>query len=216
MKKISFLGLCLLTMGAASAQTNLVKEVERTIKGENVDYAAAREQIAPALSHDETKDGAYAWYIAGKLEFNCYDNLFAKKSIGQDVDSKSIGDALINGYNMYVNALPLDTVVDAKGKVKTKYSKEIIKTIANHYNDFDNAARFLWEAQDFVGAYTAWDIFLKLPNNPTFAKSLTVPHDSIMGELAYNQALAAWQANCLDSALVAFDYARSKGYNKKN
>lgn len=114
-----------------------------------------------------------------------------------------------------MTALPLDTVVNEKGKVKTKYSKDIIKTIAGHYNDFDNAARFLWEAQDFEGAYTAWDIFLKLPNNPTIAKSLTIPHDSIMGELAYNQALAAWQANKLDSALTAFDYARSKGYNKK-
>ncbi len=216
MKKFSLLGLCLLTLGSVSAQINLVKEVERTIKGDNVDYVAAREQIAPALTNDETKNNAQTWFVAGKLEFDCYDNLYAKKSIGQTVDSKSIGDALINGYRFYIAALPLDTVINEKGKVKTKYSKDIIKTIAGHYNDFDNAARFLWEAQDFEGAYTAWDIFLKLPNNPTIAKSLTVPHDSIMGELAYNQALAAWQANRLDSALIAFDFARSKGYNKKN
>lgn len=216
MKKFSFLGLCLLAIGSASAQTNLVKEVERTIKGDNVDFEAVRAQIAPALTNDETKNDAQAWYVAGKLEFACYDNLFAKKTIGQDVDSKSVGDALINGYRLYMTALPLDTVINEKGKVKTKYSKDIVKTIASHYNDFDNAARFLWEAQDFEGAYTAWDIFLKLPNNPSIAKSLTVPHDSIMGELAYNQALAAWQANKLDSALTAFDYARSKGYNKKN
>lgn len=216
MKKFSLLGLCLLTLGSVSAQINLVKEVERTIKGDNVDYVAAREQITPALTNDETKNNAQTWFVAGKLEFDCYDNLYAKKSIGQTVDSKSIGDALINGYRFYIAALPLDTVINEKGKVKTKYSKDIIKTIAGHYNDFDNAASFLWEAQDFEGAYTAWDIFLKLPNNPTIAKSLTVPHDSIMGELAYNQALAAWQANRLDSALIAFDFARSKGYNKKN
>lgn len=216
MKKISLLGLCLLAIGSASAQTNLVKEVERTIKGDNVDFEAVRAQIAPALTHDETKNDAQTWFVAGKLEFDCYDNLFAKKSIGQNIDGKNIGNALIDGYRLYMTALPLDTVVNEKGKVKTKYSKDIIKTIASHYADFDNAARFLWEAQDFEGAYSAWDIFLKLPNNPTIAKSLTIPHDSIMGELAYNQALAAWQANKLDSALTAFDYARSKGYNKKN
>lgn len=216
MKKISFLGLCLLSLASVSAQSNLVKEVERTIKGDNVDYVAAREQIAPALNHDETKNDAQTWFVAGKLEFDCYDNLYAKKTIGQEVDNKIIGNALINGYNLFMKALPLDTVVNEKGKVKTKYSKDIIKTVAGHYFDFDNVARFLWEVQDYEGAYTAWDIFLKLPNNPTIAKSITVPHDSILGELAYNQALAAWQANKLDSALTAFNFARSKGYNKKS
>ena len=52
MKKLSFLGLCLLTAFAASAQNNLVKEVERTIKGGGVNYAEARAQIAPALTNE--------------------------------------------------------------------------------------------------------------------------------------------------------------------
>ena len=82
MKKISLLGLCLLAIGSASAQTNLVKEVERTIKGDNVDYEAVRAQIAPALTHDETKNDAQTWFVAGKLEFDCYDNLFAKNDAG--------------------------------------------------------------------------------------------------------------------------------------
>ncbi len=215
MKKLSFLGLCLLTAFAASAQNNLVKEVERTIKSGGVNYADARAQIAPALTNEESKNNAFTWYIAGKLEFACYDDLYGKKAIGQPVDGKEIGNALINGYKMYMQALPLDTVVNEKGKVKTKHSKDIVKTIAGHYGDFDNAARFLWEAQDFKGAYTAWDIYLTLPQHKAFAKELALSPDSIMGELAYNQALAAWQADCLDSALIAFDRARAFGYNKK-
>ena len=90
MKKLSFLGLCLLTAFAASAQNNLVKEVERTIKGGGVNYAEARAQIAPALTNEESKNNAFTWYVAGKLEFACYDDLYGKKAIGQPVDGKEI------------------------------------------------------------------------------------------------------------------------------
>lgn len=216
MKKISLLGLCLLAIGSASAQNDLVKEVERTVKAGNVDYAAARAQLAPALTYPETKDGAYAWYVAGKLEFDAYDNLSAKRQIGQQISGSEIGNAIIDGYNYYIKALPLDSVPDKKGKIKTKYSRDIVKTIVAHYGDFDNAARYLWEAQDYKGAYKAWGIFLSMDQNPVFAKSLNVPHDTIMGELAYNQALAAWQGEMLDEALKAFEYAKNKGYNKKS
>lgn len=215
MKKISLLGLCLLAIGSASAQNDLVKQVERTVKAGNVDYAAVRSEIAPALTNPETKDGAYAWYVAGKIEFDAYDNLSAKRQLGQQVSGSEIGNAIIDGYNYYMTALPLDSVPDKKGKIKTKYSRDIVKTVVAHYADFDNAARYLWEAQDYKGAYKAWGIFLSLDQNPVFAKNLTVPHDTIMGELAYNQALAAWQAEMLDEALVAFFYAKMKGYNKK-
>lgn len=216
MKKLRLLGLCLLSVASVSAQQSLVKEVDSAIKKSSPNYEEARTKLAPALTNDASKNDAYTWTVAGKLEFGCYDNLYAKKSIGQDVDGKLIGRALIDGYNYFVKALPLDTVVNEKGKVKTKYSKEIVKAVVGHYNDFDAAARFLWEAEDFEGAYTAWDIFLSMPQNQTFAKDLTLPHDTIMSELAYNQALAAWQADRLDSALVAFEHARSLGYNKKS
>lgn len=216
MKKLGFLGMCLLAIASASAQNNVVKEVERTIKGSAPNYAEARTMLTPALTNEESKNAAYTWYVAGKLEFGCYDDLFAKKTISQEVDGKEIGNALINGYNYFITALPLDSVPNEKGKVKPKYSKDIVKSISSHYNDFNNAALYMWEAKDYEGAYTAWDIYLSLPNNPAFKSNLAVPHDTIMCELAYNQALAAWKADRLDSALVAFEKAHAMGYNKKN
>ena len=45
MKKISLLGLCLLAIGSASAQNDIVKQVDRALKAGNVDYAAARFQV---------------------------------------------------------------------------------------------------------------------------------------------------------------------------
>lgn len=216
MKKISILGFCLISAATTFAQMDAVKDAERALKSGNPDHSAIRAQITQAFTNPESKDAAQTWFVAGKNEFDLYDNLFAKKSIGQEVNDKEIGNAILDGYKYYMTALPLDTVVNEKGKVKTKYSKDIIKAITSHYNDFNNAALFLWEAKDYEGAYKAWDIYLSIPQNAAMNKDITVPHDTIMGELAYNQALAAWQADRLDSALVAFDHARSLGYEKKN
>lgn len=215
MKRFSILGICLISAASSFAQMDAVKEADRALKSGNPDHSAIRAQLSQAFTNPESKDAAQTWFIAGKNEFALYDNLFAKKSIGQEVDDKEIGNALLDGYKFFMTALPLDTVVNEKGKVKTKYSKDIVKAITSHYNDFNNAALFLWEAKDFEGAYCAWDIYLSIPNNPAMRKDIVVPHDTIMGELAYNQALAAWQAERLDSALVAFDHARALGYEKK-
>lgn len=215
MKKFSILGLCLISAATSFAQMDAVKDAERALKSGNPDHNAIRAQLTPAFTNPESKDAAQTWFVAGKNEFDLYDNLFAKKSIGQEVNDKEIGNAIIDGYKYFMTALPLDTVVNEKGKVKTKYSKDIIKAITSHYNDFNNAAIFLWEVKDYEGAYKAWDIYLSIPQNEVMRKNITVPHDTIMGELAYNQALAAWQADRLDSALVAFDHARSLGYDKK-
>ena len=78
--------------------------------------------------------------------------------MGKEVKKDLIGKSILEGYDFYQKALPLDTVVDAKGKVKTKYSKDIIKGIKEHYNDFNNAALFLWEVEDYPNAVKAWEL----------------------------------------------------------
>ncbi len=216
MKKICLFGLALFAGLSAFAQIEVVKEVERELKGADPNFDAIREKIAPALTHPETQKDAKAWYLAGKNEFDQYDKLFGLKSIGQNVDGKVIGNALINGYDKYMSALPLDSVVDKKGKIKPKYSKDIVKDIVGHFNDFDNAARFLWEAQDYMGAYKAWDIFINMPHNKSLGKDAPQAYaDTLISEIMYNQALAAWQADQLDLALATFEKAKNHGYNKK-
>ena len=128
-----------------------------------------------------------------------------------------MGQSMLDGYNYMVKALPLDTVVDDKGKIKTKESKKIVKTIADNYSHFNNAGIFLWEVEDYKGAYNAWDIYVNLPNDPRMGKTgLKADNDSIVSQIVFNQALAAWQTDELDKALVAFDKAYKMGYNKKN
>lgn len=217
MKKFSILGLCLIAGVSASAQMSLVKDVEHSIKAGNADLAAALANIQPALTNDESKGEAQTWFVAGKAGFDLYDNLYAKKSIGQDVDGKQVGDAIVKGYEYMMTALPLDTIIDAKGKAKTKYSKEIVKTIANHYNDFSTAAVFCWEAKDYAGAYKAWGIWVDLPGNKSLGKNApAAPADTVVSEMVYNMALAAWQMDNIPLALENMKRAKSMGYKKKN
>lgn len=214
MKKVSLAALFFAATMGLSAQNALVKEVEREIKVATPNYAAALTKIAPALTNGESAEDALTWYIAGKAGVGLYDQNYTKIALGQNVDKAQTGNALRQGMEYFVKALPLDKVPDAKGKVKTKYTKDIVKQVQNHYNDLNNAAVYCWEAKDFDGAYNAWELYLNLPSNAELG--INAPADTLLSEVAYNQALAAWQGDQLEKSMDAFNKARKLGYNKKN
>lgn len=216
MKKISILGLCLLTLATASAQKQIVKEVERELKANAATYPDQMKKLAPAFTNNESATDAYTWFVAGKGAYDYYDQQSVFAQMGKDVNKKQIGTAIIEGFDYFSKALPLDTVVDAKGKVKTKYSKDIIKQVANHYNDFNNAALFLWEAEDYPGAVRAWELYTSLPNNPVFAKSIKAPADTLVAEIMYNMGIGNSLAQDNQAALKNFKDAIAHGYTKKN
>lgn len=229
MKKLFLLGLCFMAVAGASAQKSLVKEVEGKSKGFDADFAKARTQLAPALTDAETKDDAQTWYVAGTIEFGDYDSQLGKKAVGQAADDKAMGESLVKGYEYFMTAFPLDTIpeVDKTGapklnkdgspKVKTKYSKDMAKKLAAHYNDYASGGQFLWEAQDYPGAYKAWSIYTSLPQNPSLGKDApAAAPDSIVCQIYYFQGLAAWQAEKLDDAIAAFRSALKLGYNESS
>ena len=214
------MALAIVAAFSASAQQNVVKEAERAMKGgEAADKVVSI--ITPAFTNPETATNAQTWYIPGKAAFNQYDKMLGLKQFNQlkDGDNLKMGNLLIDGFEYYSKALPLDTVVDAKGKVKTKYSKDIVNTISGHLGDFANAGVEMYNNQDYEKAYTLWGIYCNAPSIPAVKKNLTdaklMPTDTILGEIAFNQALAAWQVEHLQDALNAFDFARKHSYNKK-
>lgn len=217
MKKVSLAAIFFAATLGLSAQNALVKEVERETKASNSNFAAALTKIAPALTNEESAGEALTWYVAGKAGVGLYDQNFTKIALGQNVDKAQTGNALRQGMEYFLKALPLDKVTDNKGKVKTKYTKDIVKQIQNHYNDLNTAAVYCWEAKDFNGAYEAWDLYLTLPANSELGDNAPkAPADTVIAEVAYNQALAAWQGDQLEKADAAFQRAIDLGYNKKN
>lgn len=216
MKKLTVLaaGVVLGTL-AMPAQMQVIKDAEHALKGGKTSKEVV-EIITPAFSNPETQGMAQTYFIPGKAMFGEFDELFALKQFNklpENGDAMMVND-LLDGYAYMMKALPLDTVVDAKGKTKTKYSKEIVNTVSGHHSDFNNVAITAWELKDYPKAYRAWDTYFQIIDNPVL-RPKTVPADTVLAEVRFNQALAAWQSDSLAQALATFDKARSMGYNKK-
>ncbi len=219
MKKIALAAVVCLVAAGASAQINVVKDAERAMKG-NASLDDVVKIITPAFTNPETEQLAQTYYVPGKAAFNNADMLLVQRQLGQ-LDDKGIvamAKNLLEGYNYFMKAFPLDSLPDAKGKIKPKYSKDMVNVLAGHYLDYNNAAIDFWGAQDFKGAYDAWTILLSMPKKHAIAKAIPSERqfaDSTLSEIAFNRGLAAWQIEKLDDALAAFDQAKSMGYNKK-
>ena len=220
MKRISLAAFALAMFFGASAQTAVVKEAERAMK-DGKEAAEVVKIITPAFTDPSTATLAQTWFIPGKASYSQYDHLLGLKQFNKlpENGDKLMGKLLIDGYDYFVKALPLDSVADAKGKIKTKYSKEMVNTMVGHFADYSSAGADLYNAKDYDGAFRAWDIFCAIPEIPAAKNALqkngSLPADTIFGEIAFNQALAAWQAEKLDKALEAFLKAKNYGYTKK-
>lgn len=217
MKKLSLLSACLLAGLTVSAQQAVVKDAEKAMKdGKSFDEVA--QIMAPATQNPETKDQAITYYIPGKTAFKIYDDMLGKKQFGllKEGDELVMAKDLLGGYEYFLKAVASDTVINEKGKVKTKYSKEIYNTLAGHYNDYNFAALDFWNAKDYKGAYKAWEIFLTMPENPNLAKQIKVYPDSTLSQVLYNQALAAWQSDDFAAAVKSFRGSIAKGNTKRD
>lgn len=205
MKKISLLGIGLFASVAAFAQTDIVKDVERQLKGSSPDYANALKEIQPALTNSETSGTMMPWFLAGKAAFGVYDNAYIREATGDPLtpeEKKAAGHALINAYNYYFTALPLDSLPDIKGKIKPKKSKEMIKELAGGYAQLRNAGVFLFDSQDYDGAYDAWELYVTLPDNPILGSSVPkADPDTIVGQIMFYQGVAKLSNNDNKAAL---------------
>lgn len=217
MKKITILSLCLVTGMSAMAQKNVVKEAERAMKADKP-FTEVVTLITPAMSDPTTKESAQTYYIPGKAGFKQYDNMLAKRSLGtlDEAGFLEMSNALMGGYDYFLKAFPLDSLPDEKGKVKPKYSKDMVNVIAGHLNDFNNAAVDYWNAKDYKKAFDAWGVYMDVAQSPLYAKSLAVvPADTLLANYSFNRALAAWQSDDFASAIKEFQRAIKLGYNKK-
>lgn len=213
MKKISIIALSLLTAVGAMAQANVVKDAERAYKGDKPDRKAIRNMIKPALTNAETEKSAQAWYVAGANEYKNYDELDAFNRMGKKVDTNDMSQSLLDGFKYFMTALSLDSMPDAKGKIKPKYSKDITKTIASHLGDYDQIAVNYYNNNNFKGAYEAWDVLLEIPGNPRLGKEAPAAlADTIISTYRFNQALAAYRAEMYNEALKCFKAAKDFGY----
>lgn len=211
MKRILTLALCATVAGGMFAQKAVVDQAAK-LKGKADKIAEARSLIEQASKNPETANDVRTYYVGGKNEFDLYDNARTKQMINpqdKSIDPMAMAEQLINGYNMYVRALPLDSVPDEKGKIKTKHSKEIIAAFNNHFNDFFNAGGTFYNAKKFYPeAYQAFMIYGMMPQQPYAAKVVKEVPDSVINTAFFNAGLSAYAGNALPEAANAFKQGR--------
>lgn len=205
MKKLLMLacGICL--AASAFAQESVLKEADRMLKVEVPDHSKIASMLRNAMADPTTANNVKTWFLAGKNGFQTWQTGFEQYMIGNQPDKRNMSQALIDGYGYFMKALSMDTVVDAKGKVKTKYSKDIVKLVSSNASAFKDAGVFLYEVGDLSGAYHAWDIYSELPHQEFLGKSAPLAdNDSVQATTYYNMGIFAYQADMKPEALDAF------------
>ena len=229
--KIFFLSL-LLAQCEAMAQHRLVDQVKQDVNSMSLsidNYKDAINKIAPALTHEETKDDAEAWYTAGEINFRLYDKCLKLKSVGQSVDEALMYSSLLSGYSNLRQALKLDSVVsrdkhgnpklekDGSPKIKTKFSKKIIEIIYEHYDCYRLAGSVFYVNQkNYENAYTAWDIYTGLPFMDFMKRKKFKTDNKTIGKYCYMKGVAAKMSNNNSKALNSFIRAIELGYDDKD
>lgn len=153
-----------------------------------------------------------ARYNEGKNEYEAYDDARTKQMINpndKSIDPVGMAQHLINGYNIFMEVLPQDSLPNEKGKVKPKYSKDIISKINGHYNDYFNGAiNFYNDKKFYPEAYTLFMLYGELPSSPNATKFMQETPDSTINMAFFNAGISAYASNELPAAIKAFKKAR--------
>lgn len=217
MKKISILGLACLAVGSMSAQMQVVKDVEHQLKGDVNSYPKAIQTLTPAFTNPETAGQAKTWYIAGKGAIDFVNTAMLQQRVTGEFNSKQAAQFVIDGFGYLETALPLDTVIDAKGKVKTKHSKDILKLITNNYQLTAEAGQWFYnDARDFASAAKAWELLIKLQKDTRYLNAgLKAMPDTINGLYEFYKGCAYSLSDNPAPALDSYLEAIKLGYDKK-
>lgn len=214
MKKIITCALCLTAVLSTGAQKTVVDQAKK-LSGKIDKIEEARNLINQAAADPSTANDVNTYYTGGKIEYDAFDNAVAKRAINPndpDVNLVNMGIQLINGYNCFLKALPLDSVPNEKGQVKPKHSKDMIGKINAHHGDYYNYGGELFNQKHYYpDAYNAFMIYGDIPSQPWADKAVKATPDTVVA-LAYHYAgVGAFSGNQLYDALKAFEKARKAG-----
>ena len=217
MKKISILALALISVGTMSAQMQVVKDAEHALKSNAASYPEEIKKLAPAMTNPETASDAKTWFVAGKGALDFVNNAMVMQRVTNEINAPVCAQAVLDGYSYLDKALPLDSVVDAKGKIKTKYSKDIVKTMVANYDLTQQAGMWFYnDVHDYPKAAESWELLFALPQKPALKKAgLKALPDTIVGMFKFYTGCAYSLGNNAEGALKSFQDAIKLGYDKK-
>lgn len=171
-------------------------------------------------------------FKAGKAEFDKYDKLMGEYFVAHQQNSNApdptAGEratALMNGFEMLQQALPLDTIIEVNKdgtpkidkktglpKYKTKFSKDIVPMLASHVNDVLNVGNLGLQGNDYGTAYKAFTFYKNLVKSPGFKGDK--PTDETLADVSFYEGYAAYQLKDFMGGFKAFREAIGLGYTE--
>lgn len=217
MKRVLLLTTVLcFAVGASFAQKNAVNEAESIVKGQKPDFTEARNLIKGALENAETKDQAQTWYVAGFVEDQQFSQEKTKQVLGQKPDEATMYTALGGVLPFFQKALTLDQQPNAKGKVKPKYTKNMISILSADHIYYINGGAYYFDEKDYQKAYDFFQQYLTIAGMPEFENTPTAAKDSNYMTVQFYAAVAATQLKKSDLAIAALNRAKEMPYRQND
>lgn len=185
-------------------------------KSEKPDFKEARTKIQEALAGESAED-VKAWYVAGNIEQRFFEKENGQAQYGLAAQEAEMYQALSDGYKYYRKAVALDTMPNAKGKVKPKFIKNIQKDLLANSDGYIQGGVYYFNNQDYMKAYDMWNAFIEIRDLSFMEKmAKDMPADSIYAMLEYNAALAALNSGDKQLTMQALMRAKGNGYEQNN
>jgi tetratricopeptide (TPR) repeat protein len=217
MKKIILSLFLVISFTLSFAQKANVSKAKNKALMENPDFTGAREAIKLALKDSTTKNLAETWYVAGLIGNKQNEALYQKALLKMPFDTLVKGTALMESYDYFVQALKLDQLPDAKGKVKPRYSKDIKNYLKDYYTVQQNLVAygaFQYEKKNYEGAVKTFEAYLEIPKLPIMNNEIKI--DSTYYMISYYTAAAAANAKMHDKAIGIYVSLKDKKYETKS
>lgn len=216
MKRIYLAAALCLIASCSFAQKKVVKEAKSAMGSNN--FEEARTLIKPALTDPETATDPETWKIAGDIEYKAFDNERTKemtKSLnnGKGADEVKMYAGLYDMYIPYITADSLAQIPDAKGKVKNKVRKDILKNISESHPLHINAGLYYNDQRNYAEASKFFERYWEIPSLNFWGDEFTaLKTDSTFQTIKYYAVITAIQAEDSDRAVKLLNKLANEPY----
>jgi len=217
MKKIILSLFLVISFTLSFAQKANVSKAKNKALMENPDFTGARDAIKLALKDSTTKNLAETWYVAGLIGNKQNEALYQKALLKMPFDTIVKGTALMESYNYFLQAIKLDQLPDAKGKVKPHFVKDIKTIFKDYYTIQQNLiayGAYQFEKKNYTGAIETFEAYLAIPKLPIMNNEIKI--DSTYYMIAYYTAVSAANAKMHDKAISIYEDLKDKKYETKS
>ncbi len=165
MKKIAITAFALALTMSGFAQKKLVRSAEGYLYEQPINFEQAVKDIETAMKDPSSNQMAYTYDVAGQIYFKIYETEAIKRDGKMQYNQDLMSENLVKAIDAYLKCGELDQLPDEKGKVKTKYLKNVKKNVATYANYLLAEGQQHQQKSEFDKAFKLYEKYLDLPSN---------------------------------------------------